>query len=98
MERTARNGRQMSRLTKRLKNRALGARDVKSEGYRRSLKGLREGDYRELSLGLALTAISYLQNTKPRKHLIYRREVRAGSALVIHHRKRGKPKLEIRRP
>lgn len=88
----------MAKLTKRLTKRILGARDPKSEGYRRSLKGLREGDYRELSLGLALTAIAYLGNTRPRKQLIYRREVPRGSALVIHHRKSGTPKLEIRRP
>lgn len=88
----------MARLNKRLRNRIVGTRDVKSEGYRRSLKGLREGDYRELSLGLALTGIAYLQNTKREKELIYRKEVPAGSALVIHHRKSGNPKLEIRRP
>ena len=88
----------MAKLTKRLKKRAFGGSDAKSEGYRRSLKGLREGDYRELSLGLALAAIAYLQDTKPKKQLIYRRDVPAGSALVIHHKKRGNPKLEIRRP
>lgn len=88
----------MAKLTKRLMNRAIGAPDVKREGYRRSLKGLREGDYRELSFGLLLAAIAYLQNTKPKRQRIYRREVSAGSALVIHHKRRGNPKLEIRRP
>lgn len=88
----------MPRLTKRLTRRVFDAPDAKSEGYRRSLKGLREGDYRELSLGLALTAIAYLQNTKPRRQLIFRREVPEGSALVIHHKRRGTPKLEIKRP
>lgn len=88
----------MAKLTKRLEHRVLGTPDVRTEGLRRSLKGLREGDYRELSLGLALAAIAYLQNTKPNKQLIYRREVSPGSALVIHHKKRGNPKLEIRRP
>lgn len=79
-------------------DRAFDAPDVKSEGFRRSLKGLREGDYRELSFGLVLGAIAYLQNNKPKKELIYRREVPTGSALVIHHKKSGKPKLEIHRP
>ena len=36
---------------RRLISRAIG--DPRSEGIRRSLKGAREGDYRELSLGLA---------------------------------------------
>lgn len=88
----------MAKLTERLKHRVFGTPDVKTEGLRRSLKGLREGDYRELSLGLALTAIAYLQNTRPKNQLIYRREVSPGSALVIHHNKSGKPKLEIHRP
>lgn len=72
--------------------------DPKREGYRRSLRGLREGDYRELGVGLALTALAYLRSTKPRKELIYRKTVSEGSALVIHHKKTGAPKLEIRRP
>lgn len=72
--------------------------DPKQEGYRRSLRGLREGDYRELGVGLALTALAYLRSTKPRKELIYRKTVSEGSALVIHHKKSGTPKLEIRRP
>lgn len=88
----------MAKLTKRLMNRAFEAPDVKSEGFRRSLKGLREGDYRELSFGLILGAVAYIQNTKPKKELIYRREVPTGSALVIHHKKSDNPKLEIRRP
>jgi hypothetical protein len=79
-------------------NKALGTSDPRKEGYRRTMKGFREGDYRELSMGLALTAIAYLQDTKPRKELIYRRTVPEGSALVIHHKKRGTPRLEIIRP
>lgn len=79
-------------------NRALGYQDPRSEGLRRSLRGLREGDGRELTVGLALAAISYLQRTAPRKQLLYRKTVPEGSALVIHHKKRGTPKLEIRRP
>lgn len=88
----------MARLTKRLMNRAWGVRDIKSEGYRRSLKGLREGDARELSLGLVLAIISYLRDTRPKKELVYRQKVPEGAALVIHHKKKGTPRLEIRRP
>lgn len=86
----------MARLTKRLTTRFND--DPKRDGLRRSLRGLREGDYRELSLGLALTALAYLRSTKPRKQLIYRKTVSEGSALVIHHKRSGTPRLEIRRP
>ncbi|HEX6301917.1 MAG TPA: hypothetical protein VF148_15775 [Acidimicrobiia bacterium] len=83
-------------MTKRLTTRFND--DPKRDGLRRSLRGLREGDYRELSLGLALTALAYLRSTKPRKQLIYRKTVSEGSALVIHHKRSGTPRLEIRRP
>jgi hypothetical protein len=72
--------------------------DPKRDGLRRSLKGLRDGDYRELSLGLTLTALAYLRSTKPRKQLIYRKTVSEGSALVIHHKRTGAPRLEIVKP
>ena len=88
----------MARLTDRLKRRALGYRDPRAEGQRRALKGLREGDNRELLLGLALAGLAYLQRTAPRKQLVYRKEVPEGSALVIHHTKRGAPKLQIVKP
>lgn len=92
------NGRRMARLTRRLTSRAFGGRDARSEGYRRTLKGLREGDYRELSLGLALAALAYLRDTAPRKQLLYRKTVPTGSAIVVHHKKQGAPKLEIVKP
>ena len=77
---------------------ALGTSDPRKKGYRRAMKGFREGDYRELSMGLALTAIAYLQETRPRKQLIYRRRLPEGTVLVIHHKNRGNPRLEIVRP
>jgi len=86
----------MARLTKRLTNRLIG--DPGTEGVRRSLRGLRDGDYRELSVGLALAAFAYLRKTTPRKQLLYRRTVPKGSAIVIHHKKSGTPKLEIIKP
>lgn len=86
----------MARLTKRLFGRVVG--DPRTEGYRRSWKGLREGDYRELTLGLALAALAYIQKTAPRKRLLHRKVVPTGSAIVVHHKKRGAPKLEIRKP
>ncbi|HET8740190.1 MAG TPA: hypothetical protein VFO17_10725 [Acidimicrobiia bacterium] len=88
----------MAKGTRAKIRRALGVEDARREGYRRSLKGLREGDYRELSLGLALALFAHLRDTKPRKELIYRRTLREGSALVIHHKKRGEPRLEIIKP
>lgn len=86
----------MGRLTKRLTNRIT--EDPRREGLRRSLRGLRTGDDRELYLGLALTALAYLRSTKPRKQLIYRKTVSEGSALVIHHKRTGAPRLEIVKP
>jgi hypothetical protein len=84
--------------TKNLMNRALGISDVGAAGLQRTLAGLREGDRRQLSLGLVLAAIAYLQRTRPRRQLIHRQVVRSGSALVIHHKKTGAPRLEIIKP
>ena len=86
----------MARLTNKLLNRFLG--DPKRDGYRRSLRGLREGDTRELALGLALATLAYLRSTTPRRELLYRKTVPKGSAIVVHHRKRGAPKIEVRKP
>lgn len=83
-------------MTKRLTNRITD--DPKRDGLRRTLRGLREGNDRELYLGLALTALAYLRSTKPRKQLIYRKTVSEGSALVIHHKRTGAPRLEIVKP
>lgn len=86
----------MARSKQRLTDLIIG--DPRTEGLRRTLRGAREGDYRQLSLGLAMVAVAYLRNTAPRKELIYRKRVPAGSAIVVHHRKRGAPKLEIVKP
>ena len=84
--------------TNKLIDRALGYRDPREEGIRRALGGLRRSDRRDLFVGLALTALAYLRRTGPRRQLIYRKKVPKGSALVIHHKKRGAPKLEIVKP
>lgn len=86
----------MARAKKRLTDLVLG--DPRREGLRRSLKGAREGDYRELSFGLALMALAYLRSTAPRKQLLYRKRVPTGSAVVVYHKKSGAPKLEIVKP
>jgi hypothetical protein len=85
-------------MTRKLIDRALGYRDPASDGLRRTLSGLRRGDQRELYLGLALTALAYLRRTQPKRELIYRKTVPTGSALVIHHKKQGDPRLEIVKP
>ncbi|MGD2102544.1 MAG: hypothetical protein PVG83_09950 [Acidimicrobiia bacterium] len=88
----------MARFTRKLIDRALGTRDVRGEGIRRTLHGLRLGDRRELYLGLSLTAIAYLQRTRPRRRLIYREQVPPGSAVVVHHKRRGDPAIEVIKP
>lgn len=49
-------------------------------------------------MGLALAALAYLQSTAPRRELLYRKTVPKGSAIVVHHKKRGAPKLQIVKP
>lgn len=88
----------MAKRKTKMTDRLLGGSDAKEQGYTRTLRGLREGDTRELSLGLALSALAYLQRTKPRKQLLYRKTVPEGSALVIHHKKSGNPRLQIIKP
>ena len=78
--------------------RLLGIRDMRASGIERTLFGLRTGDQRELYTGLGLTALAYLSKTKPRKQLLYRKQVPEGSALVVHHRRRGDPKIEVIKP
>jgi hypothetical protein len=67
-------------------------------GVDRTLSGLRRGDQRDLYLGLGLTALSLARRTAPRRRLLYRRRMREGSAIVIHHRRIGDPKIEVVRP
>ncbi len=76
----------------------LGIRNVGVESIDRTLVGLRTGDQLQLYLGLGLAAYQYLSRTKPRKRLIYRRVVPEGSAIVIHHKRVGDPKIEVIKP
>lgn len=79
-------------------DRALGARDPREEGFRRTLTGLREGDRTEMYIGLALTALAYISRTRPQRELLFRKAIPEGSALVIHHKKRGAPRIEVIKP
>ena len=88
----------MGRLKNKLRKRVFGDSSAAEAGVVRTLRGLREGDRRELYLGLGLSAISYLQRAKPRKELLYSKGLPEGTALVIHHKKSGSPRLEIVRP
>lgn len=78
--------------------RLFGIRDLRVESVDRTLRGLRTGDQRQLYLGLGLAAISYLGRTTQRKKLLFRKTVPEGSAIVIHHKRVGDPKIEVIKP
>ena len=78
--------------------RFFGIRDMRAAGVARTLRGLRNGDQQDLYTGLGLAALAYLTSTRPRRLLIYRKRVPEGSALVIHHRRRRDPKIEVIKP
>jgi hypothetical protein len=78
--------------------RLLGWGDIRAQGVGRTLRGVRTGDQRELYLGLGLLAMAYLSRTTPKRKLIYRKRLPEGSALVIHHKMVGDPKIEVIRP
>ncbi len=88
----------MASYKKKLMRRVWGGSDAREVGFDRTLRGLREGDSTDLYFGLALSALAYLQRTKPRKKLISRQTVPEGTAIVIHHKKSGNPRLEIIKP
>ncbi|HVR78802.1 MAG TPA: hypothetical protein VMS99_10455 [Acidimicrobiia bacterium] len=75
--------------------RLFGIRDLRAQSVGRTLRGLRTGDQTELYIGLGLAALSYLGKTGPRKRLLYRKMLPEGSALVIHHKRIGDPKIEV---
>lgn len=77
---------------------ALGSSDAARAGRARVLEGLRYRDSRQLYIGLALSAVAYLQRTKPSKKLVHRQTLPEGTALVIHHKRSDTPRLEIVRP
>ncbi|MGH8916409.1 MAG: hypothetical protein ACRDZM_18070 [Acidimicrobiia bacterium] len=78
--------------------RLFGIRDLRVEGVDRALRGVRTGDQRQLYLGLGLAALHYLGRTKPSKRLLYRKTVPEGSAIVIHHKRVGDPKIQVVKP
>ena len=87
----------MNKTTKRLIGRAVGGKGFTAAGVERSFRGLRTGDQRELYAGLALLALTFLDRSSPKKELLYRGTVKPGSAVIIHHRKVGGPKVTVRK-
>jgi hypothetical protein len=88
----------MGLIKQRLERAVFGGSDLRAAARVRTLRGLRECDRRDLLTGLGLAALAYLRKTAPRRELIYRKTVTPGTALVIHHKKRGTPRLEIVKP
>jgi hypothetical protein len=78
--------------------RLFGIRDLTAASVDRTLRGLRTGDQRELYTGLGLAALAYVRRTRPRRRLIFRRSLPEGSALVIHHKRRGDPRIQVIKP
>ena len=88
----------MTSYKKKIMRRVWGGSDAREVGFNRTLRGLREGDSTDLYFGLALSALAYLQRRNPRKKLIHRQSLPEGTAIVIHHKKSGNPRLEIIKP
>jgi hypothetical protein len=59
---------------------------------------LRNGKRSDLFLGAAMLALAFFRHNKPSKELIFRKELPVGSAIVVHHTRRGEPKIEVIRP
>ena len=78
--------------------RLIGIRDLTAASVDRTLRGLRTGDQRQLYTGLSLAALAYMRRSRPSRRLLYRKSLPEGSALLIHHRRRGDPKIEVIRP
>lgn len=76
----------------------FGITNIRAEGYGRALRGLRQNDRRELMLGLALTGLAIIRSSGKDKELLFRKEVPTGSAIVIHHKRRGDPRIEVIKP
>lgn len=76
----------------------LGTSNLRREGYSRALRGFRRSDRREMWFGLAMAALSVIRAGSNEKELLFRKEVPAGSAIVVHHKRRGDPKIEVIKP
>ena len=75
-----------------------GPSGLQSAGAERVWRGLRSGERRDLLFGSALLAIAWLRRSEPKKELLFRKEVPVGSAILIHHTRKGDPKIEVIKP
>jgi len=76
----------------------FGASGIRSAGFGRTLRGLRTNDRREMLFGFVMIAIALLRESRPQRELLFSKEVPTGSAIVIHHKRKGDPKIEVIRP
>lgn len=67
-------------------------------GWKRAVRGAREGDQTLLLTGIGLILFQYVRSTRPKKQLLYRKAVPVGSTVVVRHGRRGEPRLEIQKP
>ena len=88
----------MATIRDKLAKRLLGETDVTRAGVDRVVRGLRAGDRRELTMGLILSGLAYLKRSKPTKTLVYRKELKEGSAVVIRNAKPGQPPIVVENP
>ncbi len=88
----------MGKLRDKLVRRLLGDESTARVGMSRAARGLRSGDRRELIIGLTLSGLAYLKRTRPRKELVYRQEIKRGSAVVIRNTEPGQPPVVVENP
>lgn len=88
----------MTRMIDRIIRLAWGSANPGAAGRMKLAQGLKGRDSRDLYIGLALLGLSYLRRTQQQRQLLYRKEVPEGSALVVHHKPDGSPRLEIVKP
>lgn len=73
--------------------------DIRAAGAVRVWRGIRRGDRNEMYMGAALAAYSwYRSRNGGGRELIYRKKLPEGTALMIHNRKRGAPRIEVVKP
>lgn len=88
----------MSTIRDKLAKKLLGDTDMSRAGIDRMVRGLRAGDRRDLTLGLLLGGLAYLKRSTPEKTLVYRKELKKGSAVVIRNTKPGQPPIVVENP
>ncbi|MDX1469750.1 MAG: hypothetical protein R3258_10455 [Acidimicrobiia bacterium] len=88
----------MATIRDKLAKRLLGDSDFTRAGFSRVVRGLRAGDRRELAMGLILSGLAYFRRSRPEKTLVYRTELKEGSAVVIRNTAPGQPPVVVENP